>query len=323
MKNLIVFSFSLVSLFSTHFAFAKADPSLQMPVVATDNKVVLPFTMHKGIIFIKAAIGKRVGEFMLDTGAPGIILNSRHFKDAEKTTLKVSGINNLIENPKVKYVAKMTAKAISWLKFDAITINLLHLEQINRREILGLIGYQAFRKHELMIDYEKQEITLFKLDKKGNKLISYDDVPLFTSKFKRLKHLAVVEVKIGKERLKLALDTGAQSNVIHKKWQKKLNRHFLGFEKINVAGAGKKKALSLQGDLNKLWIGNVAFYNTKTIFTDLSKFRQSQGIRVDGLLGYHFLKKRKVSINFTKKTISFWRKKTTPKPILPTTKKIS
>lgn len=325
MKNLPIFSFSLVFLLSAMPSIAK-DALTLAPRVESEEKVTIPFELHKGLIFLDVEIDGQKGQVFLDTGAPEIILNSHNFK-GKSSKNSIFGVDGNAQSVQKTYIKTLSTNAvIKWKKFEAMTMDMTHLEQVNRRKILGLIGYNAFKKHELLIDYEHQELVLYRLNKKGNRIFKEDfEKPLFKKGFKLVKHLAVLSIGTGNELLKLALDTGAQSNVIHKKWAKKLYNHFLTYEEINIVGANKKGKESITGIFDKMTIDDLIFYKMKTIVTDLSYFTKSHQVKIDGLLGYEFLKQYQISINYKKKTIYFWKaiepipsKKTPQKPVKAT-----
>ena len=169
------------------------------------------------------------------------------------------------------------------------------------------LGYAAFKDFELMIDYESKQLTLFKLDRRGNRLQKSSQKPLKISPFKMVKHLPVLEVVIDNFRLKLGIDTGAEMNLLHKKWERKLYNHFLTYEEIELSGGSKKRKPSSQSVFDEMSIGNQPFIRMKTLIADLSHLMNNHHIKIDGLLGYEFLSKSVTSINFKKKEIYFWK----------------
>ncbi len=305
MRNLLVLSFSLVFLFQTINSSATNFFNSQRMSIQSPDSTVIPFTLYKGLIFIEAHIGEKKGIFMLDTGAPSIFLNSYRFDDLEETDLVVTGINGQIKAHS-KRINQLIVNDVTWSNFDAVAVDLIHLEQVCKRQLLGLLGYNAFKDFELMIDYQNQELTLFKLDNKGNRLQLTTSQPVHTGQLKMSKHLATVEAKINEFTLKLGIDTGAQTNLLHKKWNKKLYSHFLTYQKVRVDGAIKSTTQNSKGLFDKMTICEKPFQRMKTLLTDLSHFNDNYHIKLDGLLGYEFLAKSKFSINFKKKELYFW-----------------
>lgn len=333
MKNLYQFSFSLVfkafiilsilgkgvqlkgetgtRLPSTHPPIhPRGVVALKEQIVESNNHVVIPFQLRKGLIVITLNIEGRLGAFVLDTGAPDFVLNSRYFDGEINSKLSATGINQTINEVKQRKVKSIMSRKrdLKWRDSKIVLLDLLHLEQTCNLQIWGLIGVRAFREHELMIDYAKKELTLFKLDKKGNRLDQNEyDSPTDTSRFKILKHLIVLKMKIEELSLKLALDTGAQSNVLDKKWLRKLTDHFKKEEDVNMIGAASYSRKAARGELHRLKTGRLQFMPAKTLITDLTSFKRSYRVYIDGLLGYSVLKQQKFSINFKKKEVYWWR----------------
>ena len=306
MRNFQFISFSLVFFFQIFYSVANALNPQSFNINSSDS-VVIPFEMHKGLIFIEAEIDGQRGQFMLDTGSPTIFLNSYRFSNLTKSKYTVTGVNGEIKNVQSKSVKSLKAKEVEWNGFEAVAFDMIHLEQLCRRQLLGLLGYAAFKNFELMIDYDNKQLTLFKLDKRGNRLRPTHQKPLETYSFKMAKHLPVLEVMVDNFMLKLGIDTGAETNLLHKKWEKRLYNHFLTYEEVKLSGASKSQKLSSQSVFDEMRLNNQPFLKMKTLITDLSHLMNSYHVKVDGLLGYEFLSKSLVSINFKKKELYFWK----------------
>ena len=307
MRNLKFLSFSLVFILCQFFYSVASALNLQSFNITASDSVVIPFETYKGLIFIEAEIDGQRGQFMLDTGSPTIFLNSYRFSDLTESKYTVTGVNGEIENVRSKFVSSLKTEQVEWNNFEATSFDMIHLEQLCRRQLLGLLGYSAFKKFELMIDYESKELTLFKLDRRGNRLKPMSKEPLRKHSFKMAKHLPVLEVMVDNFILKLGVDTGAEVNLLHKKWERKLYNHFLNYEEVQLSGASKQQKLSSKSVFDEMEVNNEPFTRMKTLITDLSHLMNNYRIKIDGLLGYEFLSKSVISINFKKKELYFWK----------------
>ena len=307
MRNLKFLSFSLVFILCQFFYSVASALNLQSFNITASDSVVIPFETYKGLIFIEAEIDGKRGQFMLDTGSPTIFLNSYRFSDLTESKYTVTGVNGEIENVRSKFVSSLKTEQVEWNNFEATSFDMIHLEQLCRRQLLGLLGYSAFKKFELMIDYESKELTLFKLDRRGNRLKPMSEKPLKKHSFKMAKHLPVLEVMVDNFILKLGVDTGAEVNLLHKKWERKLYNHFLNYEEVQLSGASKQQKLSSKSVFDEMEVNNEPFTRMKTLITDLSHLMNNYRIKIDGLLGYEFLSKSVISINFKKKELYFWK----------------
>ena len=307
MRNFKILSFSLVFIFQLFYSVANALNFQSFNIAASDS-VLIPFKLYKGLIFIEAEIDGQRGEFMLDTGSPTVFLNSYRFSNLTESKYSVTGVNGEIENVQSRFVKSLKIDDdVEWNRFEAVAFDMIHLEQSCRRQLLGLLGYSAFKNFELMIDYQSKQLTLFRLDRRGNRLQSTNQKPLQQYSFKMVKHLPVIEVMVDNLMLKLGIDTGAQINLLHKKWERKLYNHFLNYEETQLNGASKKKKLSSISVFDEMKMNNQSFKKMKTLIADLSNLMNNYHLKIDGLLGYEFLSKSIISINFKKKELYFWK----------------
>ena len=82
---------------------------------------------------------------------------------------------------------------------------------------------------------------------------------------------------------------------------------FLNYEETQLNGASKKKKLSSISVFDEMKMNNQSFKKMKTLIADLSNLMNNYHLKIDGLLGYEFLSKSIISINFKKKELYFWK----------------
>ncbi len=92
--------------------------------------------------------------------------------------------------------------------------DLSHLE--NCTEVYGLIGYDVYRDYDLLFDYKGKTLTLIDPDYTETFLkehkYEYDDVPIEMSK--AMRHIPLVNGRIGTANLTFGIDCGASSDLI-------------------------------------------------------------------------------------------------------------
>ena len=130
MRNLKLLSFSLVFILSQIFYSVANALNLQSFNIIESDSVVIPFETYKGLIFIEAEIDGQRGQFMLDTGSPTIFLNSYRFSNLTESKYAVTGINGEIENVQTRFVKSLKTKGVKWKNFEAVTFDMIHLEQL-------------------------------------------------------------------------------------------------------------------------------------------------------------------------------------------------
>ena len=112
------------------------------------------FELDGGIILVEALLNNSTQTFVLDSGAPGLILNNYNKgKKKKKKKEQVTGINGTAQAYSV-IIENFVWAGISYPKMEAISMDLSHLESITKRKISGLLGYDLIKDFEVFLDYE-------------------------------------------------------------------------------------------------------------------------------------------------------------------------
>jgi len=264
------------------------------------------FQLVRNLILVKGSVNGREGHFILDTGASDVILNRRFFK-GKPTTKKFYGIHgNEIENE------------IIYIKFNlggfeknigANVIDFTALEKVTGLELFGVIGNSLFKNCELILDYTFQELTIYQLNKEGNRLTSRNihQNPQASLSIFAGSGVPILVVNANGKQLKMILDTGASVNVMD---DKQINRQYpslLQVREDSLAGFGEGIVQVKTSKLNEMKVGNLSCPPMKTLLVPLNQLNQNHwGVGVDGVLGYEFLRNFRVAINFRKREIYLW-----------------
>jgi hypothetical protein len=258
------------------------------------------FEMVNRIIFVEAVLNGEAGNFILDTGAPELVINATDFGSG---SFLASGINGRMPARWVTIELFEWAGTQNW-KIEAMTIDLSHLESITNREITGIIGYSVLKEYELFLDYKNNQIQLIKPEDSLYK----QQQPLAVIPFELNGHLPVIEVIIGERKLKMGLDTGASTNLICRKKQKKINPScLLPLGKEKLAGLSPQSQSSPAVHIRCTRIEGINYFNMKFIFANISHLnhRLNYG-KIDGLLGYPFFSSGKFSFDYHNQRIYVW-----------------
>ena len=279
---------------------------------AWGSPYVTKVTMHQSgkIIYIEASVEKKKGFFVIDTGFRGILLNKRYFngRESDRVLIGVTGPGNqFLETKRVDI-------HIGSLRERNLFAEIGDLDHLHRRlgmPILGLIGSTFFNSFEVVLDYERLEMTLYRIDKKGHRLeLGWDDPPPNQMvNFRFTGHLPIIEVLVGQKKLRLGLDSGAECNLFDLKTMKTIHPFLRNHRTTKVTGlAGKVQTVPV-AMLIAFEIGPLSYKPMRTIFADLKAFRQrlSNG-NLDGILGYGFLHQFKIGINLKQKKLFLWEK---------------
>ncbi len=266
------------------------------------KSVEVDFKLAGGLILMNAENDGKKGAYILDTGAPCLILNKRVEKeDASLLAVGVGGQMHVSESKIEKFrLGKFIREKIKCLSLD-----ISHIENSKKTAIAGLIGYDMFKDKELLFDYDNLLVSFFD----GNAIQKYKGQKrLKTIPFKMHGHLPIIKVSIGKKKFRFGIDTGAEVNVIHAADAKKIkDTEYESIENANIQSVNSNKTIVKAIELGTLKVGKTEVYNDlRFIITDLSDFNNAYGVELDGLLGYAFLKERLHSIDFLNKELVIW-----------------
>ena len=279
------------------------------------NILEVPFRLSGNLIMVEAEINEKKGFFILDSGAPELIVNSKYLSKSRFSTKKgksAGGITGNITDVKLQLINHFKWQEYELHKTRVKAIDLSHIEQVRNEEILGLIGFELFKKFEILFDFNISRLFLYKLDKSGNKLSPLPEKQKFDHKasFVMDRHIPVLKMDFGDKKLNFGLDTGAEMNILDIRSKKKVLKYFKIKKRGLLHGNGKTKIEVLMGEITGMKLNGLSFPKTRAILADLKHINKVYNANLNGILGYHFLIHFKTSINFVKKEIYFWKPKT-------------
>lgn len=269
---------------------------------STNSEVVaIPFQFSGTNILLEAELSNQKGLFILDTGAPTLIINEPH----PKKEVAANGVNAAfdMENTVVKLFKIDKAE---WKNIPAYALDLQQLESSNKQKLLGLIGYSVLKKHELLIAPKEHMLYLLPVDES---LRLDERMPLAMTNLVLEDHLPIIEVKIEGHTWRFGIDTGAESNLINEDCLSQLTASFYEQKGINnIRGLDKKTQTRKILRLQKIAIGGLGF--DQVDFTEMNFDHLSEGntLKLDGIIGSDLLSKMKFSLNYRKKNFKIWEK---------------
>lgn len=265
------------------------------------------FELVGGLIFVEAGLNGKKEKFILDTGSAHFLLNENQEKQKRrKSNLWMNGVGGN------KKMAKVRGVDFDWEGITAkrnvmYAVDLNNIVKAKKRDFAGLIGYDQVRSKELVLDYENQK--LFLLSRK-NKDFFNNHNRVDKVRFRMVNHLPVVKVKIGKKNYYFAIDTGAETNVIDKRLKNKIPKELIEIGFMTNVASNDSLSMEVYGmELQSIKVGKTQYDHMPFIFTDLSFLNMNTDFRIDGLLGYQFLRRGKFSINYRKKQLNKWELK--------------
>ncbi len=258
------------------------------------------FELVKGMMLVKAEIEGRRGNFILDTGAPSLIVNGENLQGRSEQWANISGEHE---------AQAIRVKQFNWAGIqkngiEAISLDISHLEETYQRELLGVIGYEVFSDREIYIDARNMQIIIFK--GKDNPL-SRVGAPLATLSFQMQSHLPVIETQIDGHSYFFGFDSGCSANLIEKKVLDRLpedHYHLLAYQELQGFSQEVRHVPLIQ--TSSVQIENLPAVEMNFLAVDFSHLNGTE-LQIDGLLGYPFFKNLTFSINYAKRQLRIWK----------------
>lgn len=262
---------------------------------------ILPFDLSGGMMLVQASVDGRPGTFILDTGAPGIILNDREVPPTG--FVPAAGIGGSVQLG-VTQVDRFSWGSILLENQRAYTLDIRHLEEACGREILGLIGFEAFRQKILLIDYEGRMIKVLPDE---TTLAAGHGQPLRWIRFLRSGHLPVVKARLGGRTLYLGLDSGSEVNAIDRTVLEDLPPGSVtSSAETWLTGLDNRPELSRSVTLPPLTIRQDAFPAMAYAALPSAALQSSSDCTMHGLLGAPFFRQYKIAIDYRRNRLCLW-----------------
>lgn len=299
-------------------ACAENEPvPVEFPAVEwiSPNLMRIPFTLTGTLITVKAKVDTLSGNFIFDTGASELLLNSRYFGGESPQLASLSaaaGVTGTVEHGAPYRIGRFQFEEMIAERLTVSTLNLQHIEKAKRLRLLGLIGFSVFRDYEVIFDYNLLQLVLIRTDKTGKRLEEISEKEYIIHKILPIRmqgHIAMIEMAFGeKAKLCFGIDSGAEQNLLdHQTSSRLLKAHFDIKKHVKLNGTGRESLEVLAGILHGGRMDSLAVAPMHTLLTDLTSINEAYGTQLDGVVGYEFLHQQPVGINFRKKTMTFYR----------------
>ena len=268
----------------------------------------IPFRLQNDLIIIEAEINDETANFILDSGAPMLVLNSVYDPERHVQILGMSaGVGGTIGGVGIRKLESFRWGGGTFNDFDCVTMDLSHLEGELGESFAGLVSKMELEPFETYIDYSAGVIRLYGLKKDGSQLEAHmPPRPAYQVKFELFGHIPVIKATVGKRKLNMGLDTGAVANLIDTYLFPKYRKLLQETEVDTLMGADGQKVEVPIGFIERNQVGKVKFDRMRYCFSDISHINKVYDIKLDGLLGHPFFSQRPMSINYRRKTLSFY-----------------
>lgn len=256
------------------------------------------FELRNGFIIVSASLDGVRGNYILDSGAPGLVLNSKRF-DHSGEEVQLGGIGG-----------EMSGEIISghnfiWESFkitslEAISIDLTYLESAVGESISGLIGMDIFSGRDIMIDYARKQVFIGDQHCCGKAdLENFVALPLVKN-----DHVLIVKMSYRGTELLFGIDTGSRSNIISRVAADKVfPEDYRRLGSIKLIGADQRETMTEEWLINAFRASNIKMDPIPFVIQDMNPIRKIQEISLDGILGHEFFQESQILIAGDRKTI--------------------
>jgi hypothetical protein len=248
-----------------------------------------PIEVRKDFILCEATIDGQQVTLLLDSGAPGLVLNSAYYDGVEVYNDAIcTGINGpfICRTHKIR---DWEFLGIAFKRTNAILSDLAFLERVTGRKIHGLAGLSLFKQYYVTLNLDEQSIQIAK-----------EDHGTFSA-FQYAAHVPVVVCKIDGKTKRLGIDTGAETNYL---FNYPVKSHLAGATPIKVTGTENR---SFMRHIMAMEVEMVhpATSETMEFVVDASDNWFLADFPLDGLLGQAFLSQYNITIHPGKQRIRF------------------
>lgn len=265
--------------------------------------LIVPIKRAGNLIIVEAQIDSLEGNFVMDTGAPYLVLNSTYFRDAPHVEEKSSaGINGESDAAFTTVIHDFSILDLHYSRITADVTDLSAIENGRGIKILGLLGTRLFAKFAVTIDLSNNLLYIHKLDKKGNippdELVIKD--PYLRMPFKYLNDIIFMRGAVNDKTMWFVFDSAAETNLLDYTRSKKILKSMQIINRSKLTGIGGSTFEILYARFDKLTLGDKQFFRNRVLITNLEKMGKAYDHSIDGILGYDFFSRGIFTINFVK-----------------------
>jgi hypothetical protein len=281
---------------------------------ADSSSAIIPFTRAGNLIVVKARVDSMEGNFILDTGAPGLVLNITYFRDYpvseqhDASQTSITGTGAAVVKTKVK---DFSFGNLELYGVEADLVSLGHIENTRGIRVLGLLGMDLFKQCEMIIDYEKNLLYLHRIGRKEASVYKHEmlrDTSLYrTIPVEIIDNRIITTTVMGGKKLKFVIDCAAESNVLDSRLPNKIFENVTITRRVVLTGANNERVDALYGDIRNLQLGKQDLGKLPVLITNLEKTCFAHAGCVDGVLGFDFLSLHKVGFNFVNRKMYIWK----------------
>lgn len=247
-----------------------------------------------GFLVVTASVDGVAGNYVLDSGAPALIVNRPANDDDE--VVAAESLNGAVA------FARTTVTQFEWgpVRQDNLTAYAVDLEYLTTalgERIDGMIGYEQLRVTPVAIDY--REASLTHLPQEGR----VQPANAIRMRMRLSGHVPALRGRINNRRVRLALDTGAGVNLLDDERLVGLDEDVHDrMDDILLRGLDARQSRVPRARVHLTEIADANWIDLPFAFADLSGFAKA-GLRVDGVLGKEWMQRHRVTLDYGRRRV--------------------
>lgn len=271
--------------------------------------LIVPIKRAGNLIIVEAQIDTTEGNFVMDTGAPYLVLNSTYFRDAPHINdQQAGGINGESDGTFTTVVHNFSILDLHYDRLTADVTDLSAIENGRGIKILGLLGTRLFCKFAVTVDMNSNLMYIQKVDSKGEIPLAerlFKD-PYMTSPLKITNDIIFIKGNVNNKKAWFVFDTGAETNLLDYARMRRILPTMQIISRSKLTGVGGTTFEVLYARFDDLQIGERDFMRNRVLITDLEKMGKAYDHTIDGILGYDFFIRGIFTINFVKSEFAMY-----------------
>ena len=262
---------------------------LLLPFKGTSE--VFPLRIIQGYLFTEAVIEGEQVLVILDTGAPGLVLNEKYYQADPESNVECTSINGNFEG-KSRLVSKWSWLGVTAKNSTALVSDLSFLENSLHREVRALMGLSALSQFYVSIDSDSRTISVEK------EMTEVPEGSFF--KFQYADHLPMITCKVNGEKKNLGIDSGSECNFLFN--YQPPSDLLASTSKVMVVGTDNKQDIRHRMMMT-LEVNDSQIATASEFIVDLKDEQRFHHDAFDGMLGQSFLSQYNIIIHPGKQKI--------------------
>lgn len=246
-------------------------------------------------------------DFILDTGAGTSLLSSQL---GEKLGIKIIGSKEGQSAGGAVSVslAKVDSLGVGSARLEDVDVGLVDLSHIGKTvgaQIDGDLGYNFLKHFRITLDYRANEIRFDdpKRFEPAGRSAAVTEIAMRLAS--PAKPLLLVDVYAnGRGPFQFAIDTGTSTTAITPELAKQLG---VTSSPIGAATTGGAHVNVTAGVLQSFQVGGARIHDSTVVVADFfTMLSNALGAKLDGIVGYNFLRNYKVALDYPNETLSLF-----------------